>query len=158
MTQPPQPDRPEMPDSFGVGDPNFEFKPIEWSSVVERVGAARNYWIATTRPSGRPHSVPVWGVWADDAFHFLTDLGSLTAKNLDQNPAAVVHLESGDEVVLLFGEFERTGLDAAVLSTFNDKYEMPPVAEGFPVYRLELSKAIAWGESDFPSNATRWRF
>ena len=154
----PQPDRPEMPESFGVGNPDFPFQPIEWASVVERLREAQNYWIATTRPSGKPHSVPVWGVWTDDTFFFLTDLKSLTAKNLERNPASEVHLESGNEVVMLFGEFEQVELDAPVLAVFGDKYEMPPMAEGFPVYRLKLSKAIAWGESNFPSNATRWRF
>lgn len=154
----PQPDRPEMPESFGVGDPQFEFTPINWDDVTRRISEARNYWICTTRPSGRPHSVPVWGVWTDDTFYFLTDLKSLTAQNIAQNPASEVHLESGEEVVMLFGEFEQVELDGPVLAVFGDKYEMPPMAEGFPVYRMILSKAIAWGESGFPSNATRWRF
>ncbi len=158
MTDSPQPDRPEMPESFGVGNPDFPFEPIEWSSVVERVTEARNYWISTTRPSGRPHSVPVWGAWTEDTFFFLTDLKSLTATNLAQNPASEVHLESGDDVVMLFGEFEQADFTASVVDAFNSKYEMPPMAEGFPVYRLTLKKAIAWGEQGFPSNATRWRF
>lgn len=158
MTQHPDPDRPEMPDSFGVGNPDYPFTPIEWSSVVERLTAERNYWISTTRPSGRPHSVPVWGAWTEDAFHFLTDVGSLTAKNIANDPRAGVHLESGDDVVLLDGSFEQIPLSAEVLAAFDAKYEMPPMAEGFPVYRLRLRKAIAWGEQGFPSNATRWRF
>ncbi|MXV79196.1 MAG: pyridoxamine 5'-phosphate oxidase [Chloroflexi bacterium] len=154
----PQPDRPEMPESFGVGNPDFPFEPIEWASVVERLTEARNYWICTTRPSGQPHSVPVWGVWAEDAFYFLTDLNSLTAKNLAANPASEVHLESGDEVVMLFGQFEQVELEESILAAFGQKYEMPPIAAGFPVYRLTINKAIAWGESNFPSNASRWRF
>ncbi len=152
------PDRPQMPESFGVGNPDYPFEPIKWSSVVERLTAARNYWICTTRPSGRPHSVPVWGVWTDDTFYFLTDLKSLTATNLIQNSASEVHLEDGDEVVLLFGEFEQVELESSVLAVFDGKYEMPPMIEGFPAFRLRLDKAIAWGESNFPSNATRWRF
>ena len=158
MPQAPQPDRPEMPPSFGVGDPDHPFTPIDWSDVVERFAGERNYWIATTRPSGRPHSVPVWGVWAEDAFHFLTDVESLTAKNIARDPRAAVHLESGDDVVLLDGRFDQLPLSPAVLKAFNEKYEMPPMAEGFPVFRLELRKAIAWSEAGFPSNATRWRF
>ena len=154
----PQPGRPEMPESFGVDNPDVPFEPIEWSAVVERLAEARNYWIATVRPSGRPHSVPVWGVWTDDSFYFLTDMKSLTATNLAQNPSAEVHLESGDEVVMLFGAFERIDLDAPVLAVFAEKYKMPPMAEGFPVFRLKPNKAIAWGEANFPSNATRWRW
>ena len=158
MTETPAPDRPEMPESFGVGDPQYPFTPIEWADVVGRLTAARNYWVSTTRPSGRPHCVPVWGVWAEGAFHFLTDAGSLTATNIAHDPRAGVHLESGDDVVLLDGSFEQAPLSAAVLAAFNEKYEMPPLAEGFPAFRLELRKALAWGEEGFPGNATRWRF
>ncbi len=158
MSQSPEPDRPEMPDSFGVSNPDYPFTPIAWAAVVEQLSEARNYWISTTRPSGRPHSVPVWGVWAEDAFHFLTDLKSLTATNIANDPRSDVHLESGDEVVLLDGQFEQVPLSAAVLDAFNAKYEMPQMAEGFPAYRLELRKALAWREDGFPSNATRWRF
>ena len=158
MTQIPQPDRPEMPASFGLGNTDFAFTPIEWSSVVERLSTERNYWISTTRPSGRPHCVPVWGVWADDALHFLTDAKSLTALNLANDSRSGVHLESGDNVVMLDGRFEQTPLTSSVLAAFNAKYDMPPIAEGFPAFRLELRKAIAWREESFPSTATRWRF
>ena len=156
--QPPQPDRPQVPHSFGLGNPEHPFTPIAWDDVVVQLSAARNYWIATTRPDGRPHSVPLWGAWTDDAFHFLTDLKSLTATNLNANPAAAVHLESGDDVIILNGEFERIPVSRAVLDVFHDKYDMPPVDQGFPAYRLRLRKALAWREHDFPSSATRWRY
>ncbi len=34
---------------------------LDWSHAEERLKRARNYWIATTRPYGTPHAVPVWG-------------------------------------------------------------------------------------------------
>ncbi|MEI6136703.1 MAG: pyridoxamine 5'-phosphate oxidase family protein [Chloroflexota bacterium] len=34
--------------------------------ALARLRTAMNYWIATTRPDGRPHAAPVWGVWLDD--------------------------------------------------------------------------------------------
>ena len=27
---------------------------------------AHNYWVSTTRPDGRPHVMPVWGVWIEE--------------------------------------------------------------------------------------------
>ena len=33
-----------------------------WSRAEQRLVAARTYWIATTRPDGRPHCRPVGGV------------------------------------------------------------------------------------------------
>src|SRR5260370_21448742 len=41
---------------------------LPWEWATERLGRARNYWIATTRPNVQPHSRPVWGVWLDQAF------------------------------------------------------------------------------------------
>lgn len=157
MSLAPQPERPDIDPGYGIGDPQYPFTPIEWDDVVRRLTESRNYWIATTRASGRAHSVPVWGVWCDDAFWFFTGPESLTGSNLARNGAAEVHLESGDDVVLLFGEFETVTAPETVASAYQAKYGMS--GDGSETaYRLRLSKAIAWREHDFPSSATRWRF
>ena len=49
--------------------------------ALARLRAAMSYWIATTRPDGRPHAAPVWGVWLDDALWFGT-MGQ-KVRNLD---------------------------------------------------------------------------
>ena len=98
------PDRPQMPAGYGVGDPQYGFEPVQWTWVVERMADARSYWVATTRADGGPHVSPVWGVWRDGAFHFFTDPASLKARNIRRDPRAVVHLESGDEVVIMEGD------------------------------------------------------
>ena len=155
----PDPERPDIPDSFGFSIEEYAFEPMSWQWVTEQLESARNYWIVTTRPSGRPHSVPVWGVWVDDAFHFATDPLGVTAKNLKQNPDSVVNLESGDDVVILEGQFELHDSTPSIQQAFNAKYDMPWGAEEtIPVFTLRLSKALAWTEANYPSNATRWRF
>ncbi|HSN73709.1 MAG TPA: pyridoxamine 5'-phosphate oxidase family protein, partial [Anaerolineae bacterium] len=95
----PQPlaQRPAMQD-YGISDEPDGLLP--WSFASQRMAAARNYWIGSSRPDGRPHAAPVWGVWLDDVFYFGTVPGSVKARNLAANPALVVHLESGDEVVI----------------------------------------------------------
>ena len=40
---------------------------LPWAWATERLNRARNYWIATTRSDGRPHSRPVWGIWLNKA-------------------------------------------------------------------------------------------
>ena len=158
MTENHIPDRPRMPDSYSVGDPQYGFEPIRWSWVVEQVTEARNYWVATTRADGSPHLSPVWGVWHDDAFYFFTDPGSLKARSLRRDPRSVVHLESGDEVVIMEGSFESSTATPDLVSAYESKYgiSLGDAPEG--LYRLELTKALAWLESDFPKTATRWRF
>src|SRR5436305_11994621 len=109
-----------LPHMFGG---HLEPVRLPWRWATERLSRARNYWIATTRPKGEPHSRPVWGVWMDDIFYFST--GSLAAQNLIANPAITVHLESGSEVVIIEGEADvvgDAGIVERVVSQYNQKY------------------------------------
>ncbi len=150
-------DRPKMPESCGVGDPQYGFEPIAWSWVSRQMSEARSYWVATTRADGSPHSAPVWGVWVDERFHFFTDSDSLKAKNLARDPRAVVHLESGDEVVILEGTIEPLDPADEVVRAYEAKYGISLGDSPAPAFRLDLGKALAWLESDFPRTATRWQ-
>lgn len=158
----PVPDRPVMPAEYGV-DRSAREEMLPWRYVSERMAGARNYWIATTRPDGRPHVIPVWGLWFDEAFTFSTDARSRKGRNVASNPHAVVHLESGDEVVILEGVVERV-TDREQLTRFvalyDDKYGVTVDVDhpAFAVFRLRPSVAFAWQERDFPNTASRWVF
>jgi hypothetical protein len=135
---------------------------------------ARNYWIGTTDPDGAPHTVPVWGVWLDDTLFFG---GGQTRwmRNLARNPAALVHLESGDDVVIIEGIAEwvtdrtllrrasrasavkyegakDTGDDASTQA--GDDTGGDTGGEG--IFALRPRVVYAWGQS--LKNPTRWRF
>ncbi len=154
--------RPDMPEGYGLGDPQYGFEPLTWDWVVDRMVGARNYWVATTRPDGRPHVTPVWGVWADGSFWFFTDRKSLKARNAERDPRATVHLESGDEVVVMEGDLVDTTEPSAaqpVSKAYEAKYGVAATPDqGTALYSLAHSKVLAWLESDFPRTATRWRF
>jgi pyridoxine/pyridoxamine 5'-phosphate oxidase len=142
-----------MPPSYGLKGGT----PFTWEDVQDRLRQARNYWLATTRPNERPHVMPVWGLWLEDGFYFGTDPASRKGRNLAANPWAVVHLESGDDVVIVEGQVQRvedTARLAALADLYHLKYQVRP--EG--LYRLAPSAAFAWAERDFPNTATRWRF
>jgi pyridoxine/pyridoxamine 5'-phosphate oxidase len=79
---------------------------LPWTHARQRSACARNYWICTARPDGRPHSIPVWGLFFDGVFYFGTGRSMRKARNLAQNPAISVHLASGDDVVILEGSVE----------------------------------------------------
>ena len=149
----PEPDRPFIE---GYGIPTHREGLLSWEYVVERMKTARNYWIATTRPDGRPHARPVWGVWVEGTLHFGGGPNTRWARNLAANPHVVVHLESGDEVVIVEGAVTQIAeaenmrhIDAAYLA----KYDME---HGPPVWRLQPTLAFAWTE--FPTTTTRWQF
>ena len=70
-----------MPESYGLGDPAHGFEPMTWEWVAGKMTGARSYWVATARPDGPPHVVPVGGVWVDERFWFFTDRGSFKARS-----------------------------------------------------------------------------
>lgn len=153
--------RPAMPDYGISSDPDGL---LPWSFADQQLAAARNYWIVTTRPDGRPHAAPVWGVWLEGVLYFGTGSSSVKARNLAANPALLVHLESGDDVVILEGEAQwLTDVDPALWQRIADRYDAkypgfrpdPPSAQG-PFVALRPQTALGWLERDFPRSATRW--
>jgi PPOX class probable F420-dependent enzyme len=148
-----------MPAAYGVPKDGSGGDVLPWSWAVEQLTAARNYWICTTRADGGPHAAPVWGVWLDDAVWFGTSPESLKGRNLARDPRIVIHLESGDDTVILEGEVE-VSRDPAVVTRVADAYEQkyghrPP---GSAFYVLRPRVAQTWTEKAFPRNATRWVF
>jgi len=152
-----------MPSSYGVPTDGSGAERLPWSWAVERLAAARNYWVCTTRADGRPHTAPVWGLWLDDALWFSTARASQKGRNLAREPSLVAHLESGDETVILEGEAEDVR-DPAALGRFADAYaekydfRPDPTAPASAVYRLRPRVAQTWRERDYPQTATRWVF
>jgi nitroimidazol reductase NimA-like FMN-containing flavoprotein (pyridoxamine 5'-phosphate oxidase superfamily) len=59
--------------------------------VIERVLTdAQLYWLITVRADGRPHAVPLVGVWHEGAFAFCTGQEEQKQRNLDHNPQVAV--------------------------------------------------------------------
>jgi hypothetical protein len=156
-------DRPRFPEGYGIDRANNDAM-LSWDDVSGQLERSRNYWIVTASPSGRPHTAPVWGVWVDGALVFGTDTRSRKALNLEANPRLVVHLESGDDVVILDGTPEHS-MDEAFLSKVDDAYAEKyggvrlTTAPGDPgLFVLRPRVVHAWREKDFTLSATRWRF
>jgi nitroimidazol reductase NimA-like FMN-containing flavoprotein (pyridoxamine 5'-phosphate oxidase superfamily) len=134
---------------------------LPWSWVEERIRDSRNYWVASTRPDGRPHLMPVWAVWIDDALFFSTGRTSTKARNLFANPACSVSTERGNEAVILEGSVIHEE-DHSVLrpawDAYKAKYDWG--LEGESMFALRPTTAFAFIETaeQFSSTATRWRF
>ena len=154
------PERPNMP-GYGINPSNEGL--MEWSEVEARIISSRNYWLSTTRPDGRPHAAPVWGIWFEGAFYFNTGEESQKRRNLDRQPYSVMHLESGDDVVIVEGVIEPAA-DEQLLQqlnrVYNDKYGLDIVEDpqAGSAYRLQPARALAWSEKSFPDTATKWNF
>ena len=138
--------------------------------AIARLRASTIYWIATTRPDGRPHSMPVWGVWVDGALWFGT--GGQKVRNLRHQPYAIVHHESAEDVAIIEGLVERHLFEDApdrVVAAFAEKYVNPETGEPFDLlegegsedeevwlYSLRVRVGHAWLEGAFLETETRW--
>jgi len=164
----PRADRPRLGDDH-ESSPTESLLP--WSWAEERLRAAHTYWICTVTPDRRPHTMPVWGVWYEGALYFGTSRRSRKARNLAANPRVAVHVESGDEAVIVEGEaiaaadgpeLQRAATAYAAKYTDPDSGEGVQLTEGVPdtatVYRVRPARAFGFREHDFPRSATRWSF
>ena len=151
----------QTPPEYGISEVGAEHATLE--QLAERFASERTWWIATARPDGRPHAVPIWGVRCEGHLIFGTDPRSVKTKNLVASPHASLHLESGDKVAILECTVEHLPADklpASFVATYKDKYdiEMDPTDPGALYYRAAPVTLLSWDEADFVNTAARWRF
>ncbi len=156
-------DRPDIP--YGLKGPTEGVGLLPWKRASERMRGSYIYWVSTTRKDGRPHSIPVWGIWLDETLYFSN--GALTARNLARDPRVSVHLESGEDAVIIEGVVEvATGkpLIKRINSAYNEKYLWEGTQDTW--FALRPRVAFAWlapsaglgTESVYTGSATRWRW
>jgi PPOX class probable F420-dependent enzyme len=154
-----------MPDGYGV--PENDDTVLPWSYVEERMASAKNYWIATASPEGKPSATPVWGAWVEGRLYFDGSPETRRGKNIAANPKVTVHLESGDEVVILEGEARifstapERALSEKVAAAYREKYEKhgyaPQPNQWDQGGLFEFTPRSVMGWSKFPENVTRWK-
>jgi nitroimidazol reductase NimA-like FMN-containing flavoprotein (pyridoxamine 5'-phosphate oxidase superfamily) len=148
---------------------------LTWRDARQRLADNETYLLATVGPDGRPHVVPVLGVWLGDALCFNTGRTTRKARDLGRNDRCVLTAPADDVDVVLHGT-ARTVHDPAMLQQVADafprKYEWwhpvvhegrfhDPADEAFADPRLVVAvtptTVLAFGkEKGF--SATRWRF
>jgi general stress protein 26 len=134
---------------------------VSWDFVSEQMSQSRHYWISTVFPDGRPHVVPVWGIWFENRLHFEGSLQTAWGKNLLNNPQIAVHLPSADKVVMIEGTAHMIQDDEIddemwnlLDSTFRTKYQ---VEKGSPYIYVKPQRVLAWDGEEL-TTMTRWLF
>jgi Pyridoxamine 5'-phosphate oxidase len=161
----PKSTRPQMP---GYGLPRGKKGLLSWKWAEGRLKKSREFWIATTRPDGRPHVMVVWALWLDGRLYFSTGKTSRKAQNLAHNPHCTMCTEKADEAVILEGVVE-TERDVHRIREFIRLYEkkydwkLGEMAEGLlslkdPVFYLQPKIGFGFWEKKFATSATRWLF
>ncbi len=139
---------------------------LPWSWAEQRLADSHDYWLATSWPDGRPHVMPVWGVWLDGSLWFSSSRGSRKSRNLRAHSICVVTTDQAREPVVVEGRAELVvdaELLAAALAAENAKYSTnygselvdPEVNSWF---RIVPTWAFGLVQEDFTGSPTRWVF
>ncbi len=164
-TKSPKSTRPHIP---GYGLPKSKKGLLPWKWAEDRLNKSRQYWIATTRPDGRPHVMVIWALWLNGQLYFSTGKTSRKALNLKRNPHCTMCSDNSAEAVVVEGKVE-TEKDVERIREFLKLYEkkykwdMSDMADDLlklkePVFRLRPKIAFGLAEKTFSKSATRWIF
>jgi nitroimidazol reductase NimA-like FMN-containing flavoprotein (pyridoxamine 5'-phosphate oxidase superfamily) len=165
----------------------YDTPPIPWSKVravldegltqaPQTGGPGRHTpWLATTRPDGTPHVVPLGVLWVDGALYFNAGPNTRKAKNLARNPHCVITVATHPFDLVMEGEAVRV-TDEAKLQRVADVFAShgwkPTVRDGalhaefsapsagpppWYVYEVVPTTVFAFGTAE-PFGATRWSF
>ena len=146
-----------LPESYGKPD-----RVLTWPEVEQKLVESKTYWLATTRHDGRPHSVPVDGIWLNGALYFGGDPATVHIRNLRSDPRAVVHTESGESPVIAEGtaEWYQPSPDevSRLVEATQAKYGYPVSPESYSAgtWRLSPVRVLAWNV--LYQDATRFTF
>lgn len=169
----PKPTRPYMPGYFDSETGQHELPKsnkglLPWKWAEQRLKKSRQYWIATTRPDGRPHVMVVWALWLDGVLYFSTGRQSRKAKNLAANSHCTMCTENAAEAVILEGIAEHEkNVDQIrrFIRLYEKKYQWPLgemaddlIALKDPVFYLRPTVGFGLWEKKFATTATRWLF
>ncbi len=154
-TRVPKRTRPDIPKEYGV--PTSDEGMVEWRWVVEQLEKARNYWLVSLYPDGRPHCVPSWGAWVDNKLYFSGGDMTRHAKNLAVTPTMIAHLESADQTVIVYGTAEKAvDVPRAIMAQVEAAYVAKYGAGEGATYALVPDKILAW--TVYPTTPTRFLF
>ena len=155
--------------------PNDERPQTTWAEAQRRLEAARTYWVATVRPDGLPHAMPVLSVWLDGALYFCAGAATRKARNLARNAHCVITTSADDLDLVVEGNavpVRDAGKLRRAADIYRSKYgwdpmprdgafygEGAPTAGPSPLDLYEVAPRLVFGFGTTESlNAMRWTF
>jgi general stress protein 26 len=160
----PRVSRPYMP-GYGIAGADQGSGLLDWSWAAQRLTEARNYWVATVWPTGRPHLMPVWAMWDDSMLWFSSAVGSRKTKNLRADSNCVITTDASDPVIIE-GQAAMVTEPARlqrVIDLMNAKYATH-IEVGFldpavnATFGVRPHRVFGMQDADFTGSPTRWIF
>lgn len=163
--------RAEMPAMAAYGVERTTWTPLPWAWAAERLASNKNFWVVTVSGGGRPHALPVWGVWDDAELRFAFSCADLArkARNLAENPQAVVMTDDTVECLSIEGTAEKVD-DRGRRELWAERYvaKYHTYSGGLDIdfvlsnaifeFRPERAIAVIEREAEFATRPTRWAF
>jgi hypothetical protein len=145
-----------LPEAYGRAT-----DPLAWETVRAELEEAPAYWVSSVRPDGRPHAVPVDGIWLDDVLYYGGAEETVHVRSARANPSIVMHIGDGSKAIIVEGEAGAANpsevLAKRLAKASKDKYGYSPGPEGYAnALALSPSRVLAW--MAFPKDATRFLF
>jgi hypothetical protein len=128
----------------------YGLPPLDWQRVLEAldgtrdrdyVDAASRFWLATTRPDGRPHLMAVGIVWDSGKFYLSTGARTQKGRNLAHDPRCMVSIAAPGIDIEAEGE-------ARII---RDEGELQRIAKLFDDWGPEVRDGAFWHEYSAPS-------
>lgn len=139
---------------------------LPWSWAEDKLRRSHDYWLASAWPDGRTHLMPVWGVWAEDAFWFSSGSSARKVRNLERDPRCSVAIDDANDPVVLDGiaevrpdEQDRRRFLDAINTKYDTEYGLD-FLDGVSALCLRVRPVAAFGlvQADFAGSPTRWTF
>ena len=153
--------------------------PIPWTRPLKQLEAGElkgSFWLATTRPDGRPHVAGIGALWADGRLYFVSGAGTRKSRNLKENSHCVLAVSLPDMDLAVEGTAAIVR-DPATLERLAERYRSvgwpaeardgaltapysAPSAGPAPwdLYEFTAVTAFGVGSSEEAPGATHWRF
>src|SRR6478609_10001176 len=107
----PDASRPYMP-GYGIRPADEGSGLLPWPWAEAKLLASHDYWLGSSCPDGRPHLMPVWGIWMLQGLWFSSSAGSRKALNLVADGRCTAATDDALNPVVLEGRAElRIGAD-----------------------------------------------
>lgn len=149
---------------------------LDWSEAERRLNRGGYCWLATIRPDGAPHVMPVLAVWSESVVFVSSKDTTRKSRNLAADGRCVLTTDAGAAHLIVEGEARRVR-DRATLDrasqTFEEVHGWPTTVTGqqldadygaptsggppYGVYAMTPTKAFAL-PSEGTFMPTRWRF
>jgi PPOX class probable F420-dependent enzyme len=161
----PRVSRPYMP-GYGIAAAAEGGGLLPWSWAAERLSTSRNYWVASVWPDGRPHAMPVWGMWDDAVLWFSSSAESRKARNLAADARCCVTTEDAADPVVVEGTAQIVTdppLLQRLIDLMNAKYgtdykvDFLDPAQNAAI-RVRPRRVFGLRSGDFTGSPTRWVF